>query len=211
MSLCPLARLQIEGFFINTLPKTSERVSLYTMINKIENSSSRQKLPSGTEGLIKKILSTLPKEHLRGVDRVRLVDAITDPRLRNAQKGLSQLPGLYHPRQGAQSAWIEIALDVLLPLNVPIHKRLLPKLSFKANLAAVIFSLVGQHHYLTLRHSVKRGQLESSIRLYTEKHLKKWNEKEHGLRARLFKPLQPTFERWARSLQRRAKSGGKTP
>lgn len=178
------------------------------MINKIENGSSRSKLPSGTEELIKKILATIPKEHLRGVERVRLVDFINDPRLR-AQKNLAQLPGLYHPRQGAQPAWIEIALDVLLPQKAPLHKRLLPRLSYKANMAAVIFSLVGQHHYLTLRHSVKRGQLESSIRLYTEKQLKKWNEREHGFRARLFKPLQPTFERWARSLQRRAKSGGK--
>lgn len=181
------------------------------MTNKIENSSSRKKLPAGTEEVIRKALSTLPKEHLRGIDRVRLVDSINDPRLRNTQKNIAQLPGLYHPRQGAQAAWLEIALDVLLPQNAPIHKRLLPRLSFKANMAAVIFSLVGQHHYLTLRHSVKRGQLESSIRLYTERQLKKWNEKEHTLRARLFKPLQPTFERWARSLQRRAKSGGKNP
>ncbi len=180
------------------------------MTNKIENSSSRQKLPAGTEDVIRKVLSTLPKEHLRGIDRVRLVDSINDPRLRNTQKNLSQLPGLYHPRQGAQAAWIEVALDVLLPKNTPVYKRLLPKLSYKANMAAVIFSLVGQHHYLTLRHSIKRGQLESSIRLYTERQLKKWNEKEHTLRARLFKPLQPTFERWARSLQRRAKSSGKT-
>lgn len=180
------------------------------MINKIENSSSRQKLPKGTEEVVRKILSTLPKEHLRGIDRVRLVDVINDPRLRAAQKDISRLPGLYHPRQGAQPAWLEIALEVLLPQNAPIHKRLLPRLSFKANLAAVIFSLVGQHHYLTLRHSIKRGQLEASIRIYTEKQLRRWNEKEHGLRARLFKPLQPAFERWARNLQRRAKSGGKT-
>jgi len=79
-----------------------------------------------------------------------------------------------------------------------------------AGMAAVIFSLVGQHHYLTLRHSVKKGQLESSIRTYTERHLKKWNEKEHSLRAKLFKPLQPTFERWAQSLQRLARKGGRT-
>lgn len=180
------------------------------MINKIENNSSRQKLPTGTEESIKKIISTLPKEHLRGIDRVRLVDSINDPRLRNAPSKLTQLPGLYHPRQGSQPAWIEVALDVLLPKDRPFFKRLLPRLSFKANLAAVIFSLVGQHHYLTLRHSVKKGQLEASIRLYTEKQLRRWNEKEHGLRARLFKPLQPTFERWARNLQRRAKSSGKT-
>ena len=177
------------------------------MINKIENSSGRQKLPSGTEQIIRKIIDTVPKEHLRGIDRVRLVDTINDPRLRQAN--VTRLPGLYHPRQGSQPAWLEIALDVLLPKSVPLHKRLIPRLSFKANLAAVIFSLVGQHHYLTLRHSVKKGQLESSIRLYTERQLKRWNEREHSLRARLFKPLQPTFERWARSLQRRAKSSGK--
>lgn len=180
------------------------------MVNKIENNSSRQNLPSGTDAHIRKILSTLPKEHLRGLERLRLVDSISDPRLRNAQKNLSQLPGLYHPRQGSQPAWIEIALDVLLPKEVPFYKRLIPRLSFKANMAAVIFSLVGQHHYLTLRHSVKRGQLETSIRTYTERHLKKWNEKEHTLRSRLFKPLQPTFERWAQSLQRRAKKGGRS-
>ena len=182
---------------------------LSLMVNKIENSSSRQKLPSGTETNIQKILSTLPKEHLRGLERLRLVDSISDPRLRNTQLKQTQLPGLYHPRQGSQSAWIEIALDVLLPKDAPLHKRLIPRLSFKANMAAVIFSLIGQHHYLTLRHSVKKGQLESSIRTYTERHLKKWNEKEHTFRARLFKPLQPTFERWAQSLQRRAKKSGR--
>jgi hypothetical protein len=185
-------------------------VSQFIMVNKIENTSSRQKLPARTEETIRKILSTLPKEHLRGIDRLRLVDSITDPRIRTTQKNISQLPALYHPRQGSQPAWIEIALDVLLPVNAPFHRRLLPRLSFKANIAAVIFSLVGQHHYLTLRHSVKKAQLESSIRIYTEKQLKKWNEKEHGLRARLFKPFQPTFERWARNLQRKAKTGGKS-
>src|ERR1044071_4688564 len=130
------------------------------MVNKIENSSSRQTLPKGTEANIKKILAVIPKEHLRGLERLRLVDSISDPRLRNTQLKQSQLPGLYHPKQGSQPAWLEVALDVLLPKNVPIHKRLLPRLSFKANLAAVIFSLVGQHHYLTLRHSVTKGQLE---------------------------------------------------
>jgi hypothetical protein len=42
------------------------------------------------------------------------------------------------------------------------------------------------------------------VRAYTEKQLKAWNEKRHSFRAKLFKPLQPTFERWAKSLQKRA-------
>lgn len=176
---------------------------------KIENNSSRS-LPKRTEENVNSIFESLPREHLRGIDRVRFVDTINDPRVRNI-RGITQLPGLYHPRQGSQPAWIEVALDVLLPKGGPFYKRLLPRLSIKANLATVIFSLVGQHHYLTLRHSVKKGQLEVSIRDYTEKHLRRWNEHQHGFRTRLFKPLQPTLERWARALNRQAKKGRNRP
>lgn len=171
------------------------------MAIKIENQSSA-KLPRQTEGHIDKLLNSLPREHLRGIDRVRLVDAINDPRLRVPQK--TALPGLYHPRQGTQPAWLEVAIDALLPRSSPFYKRLMPRLSFKGNLAAIIFSLAGQHYYMTLRHSVKKGQLETAVRTYTEKHLGAWGEGQNTLRARLFKPLQPTMERWARALQRRA-------
>ena len=46
--------------------------------------------------------------------------------------------------------------------------------------------------------------LAAAIRAYTEKHLKTWNEKKHTFRAKLFKPIQPTLERWAKGLQKRA-------
>jgi hypothetical protein len=69
---------------------------------------------------------------------------------------------------------------------------------------ALVFSLVAQHYHLTLKHSMKKTQLEPAVRAYTEKQLKAWNEKKHSFRAKLFKPLQPTFERWAKSLQKRA-------
>ncbi|HKS30228.1 MAG TPA: hypothetical protein VJS44_20555 [Pyrinomonadaceae bacterium] len=172
------------------------------MAMKIEN-QSQVKLPKGTEERISAIMESLPKEHLRGIDRIRLVDSINDPRLKALQQK-TELPGLYHPRMGGQPAWLEIAVGTLLPSSKPIHKRIMPRLSFKGNLAAILFSLVGQHYYLTLRHSVKRGQIETSVRAYTEKHLKLWNERQHGLRAKLFKPLQPMLERWARTLQKKA-------
>lgn len=175
---------------------------------KIENHSSA-KLPKQTEERLQQLFDSLPREHTRGIERVRLVDSIRDPRLRLPQK--TALPGLYHPRQGTQPAWLEIALEVLLPRSQPFHKRILPRLSFKGNLAAVFFSLVGQHYYLTLRHSVKKGQLEPAVRAYTEKHLRAWSEREHSFRAKLFKPLQPTFERWAKSLQKRASAEKKKP
>ena len=188
----------------------SKRPDGCVMSIKIENLSSRSKLPKRALQTIENVLDTIPREHLRGIERIRLVDSIKDPRVRGPQKSAQKLPGLYYPKQGSKQAWIEVALDVLLPSDGPFHKRILPRLSFKANIAAVVFSLVGQHHFLTLRHSIRKGQLEPFIRDYTEKQLKRWNEKEHGLRARLFKPIQPTLERWARSLQRRAKKGART-
>ena len=161
------------------------------------------RLPSKTQNQIEKVLECLPREHLRGVDRIKLVNTISDPRLKQLQKG-TDLPGLYHPKQGAQAAWLEIAAGVLLPRSKPFLKRIMPRLSFKGNLAAIIFSLAGQHYYLTLRHSIKRGQIESAVRAYTEKYLRIWHERQHTVRSRLFKPLQPTLEKWGRSLQKRA-------
>lgn len=169
---------------------------------KIENQVER-KLPQNTLANIEEAFEGLPREHSRGIERIKLVEFISEPRLR-ATVQATELPGLYHPKQNSQAAWLEVAVGVLLPQNKPFHKRILPRLSFKGNLAAIVFSLVGQHYHLTLRHSLKRTQLEPAVRLYTEKQLKAWNEKKHSFRARLFKPLQPTLERWAKGLQKRA-------
>lgn len=169
---------------------------------KIENQVER-KLPSDTLAHIENAFDSLPREHTRGLERVRLVEFISDPRLRGIPQS-NELPGLYHPRQGPKGPWLEVALGVILPGDKPIHKRIVPRMSFKGNLAAIIFSLVGQHYHLTLKHSLKKTQLEPAVRMYTEKHLKAWNEKKHTFRARLFKPIQPTLERWAKGLQKRA-------
>jgi hypothetical protein len=169
---------------------------------KIENQTER-KLPSETVAHIESALDSLPREHTRGLERIRLVEFISEPRLRGTFQS-SELPGLYHPRQGPKGPWLEIAVGVLLPGNKPVHKRIIPRLSFKGNLAATLFSLIGQHYHFTLKHSLKKTQLEPAIRAYTEKHLKAFNEKKHSFRARLFKPLQPTLERWAKGLQKRA-------
>lgn len=168
---------------------------------KIENQADT-KLPRQTEDLLRRMLESLPREHTKGIDRVRLVDTISDPRVRLTRP--EQLPGLYHPRQGIQPAWLEVSINTLLPRDKPLFKRLFPRLSFKNNLAAVLFSLVAQHYHLTLRHSVKKGQLEAAVRTYTEKYLRLWAAQQHTVRARLFRPLQPIFERWAKNLQRRA-------
>ena len=172
------------------------------MAIKIENQAER-KLPKDTEKHLEAAFDSLPREHTRGLERIRLVEFISDPRIRNTFQA-SELPGLYHPRQGPKGAWLEVALGVLLPGNKPAHKRIIPRLSFKGNLAATVFSLVGQHYHFTLKHSLKKTQMEPAIRAYTEKQLKVWNEKKHTFRAKLFKPLQPTLERWARGLQKRA-------
>lgn len=171
------------------------------MAVKVEDTTGR-KLPRKTRKIIQEVLGSVPREHLRGLEKVRLVNQISDPRLKNVSQQ-SGVPGLYHPRQGAQMAWIELAADSLLPSTQPLQKRLVSRLSYQGNLAALLFSLIGQHYHLTLRHSVKKTQLETVIRAYAEKNLRAWHQRRGGIRMRLFKPFQPTLEKWGRALQKR--------
>ena len=181
------------------------------MAIKIEN-ASRVELPKNAEAEIDKIVNSVPREHIRGIEKIKLVDYISDPRLKNANiQQKNDLPALYHPRMGAQSAFFEIALGVLLKPHESYFARMMPKMSFKANLATILFSLIGQHYYLTLRHSVKRNQIEGQVRQYTEKNVRAWSEKQQAgsWRAKVFKPFRPLLERWAKSLNKKAAAAQK--
>ena len=173
---------------------------------KVENQVAFE-LPAYTEQHINRALDFLPIEHVRGIERVKLVDFINDPRLKNLNVPLKgDLPGLYHPKQGNQGAWLEISMAALLQPTEGFAKRWMAKSSFKGNLAGLIFSLVGQHYYLTFKHSVKRQNLEPQIRQYAEKNLRDWSEREtqSSVRGRLFKPFRPMIERWAKWLNKKA-------
>lgn len=173
---------------------------------RIENQSTLD-LPKGTENHMLKVLDYLPIEHLRGLEKVRLVDFINDPRLKNMDVPMKgDLPGLYHPRAGNQGAWLEMSMGALLQPTEGFAKKWMAKSSFKGNVAGLLFSLVGQHYYLTLRHSVKKQNLEPQIRQYAEKNLRTWSEQNtsNTLRAKLFKPFRPTIEKWAKWLNKKA-------
>ncbi|HMQ03413.1 MAG TPA: hypothetical protein PKD26_05820 [Pyrinomonadaceae bacterium] len=178
---------------------------------KIEDQSSID-LPKGAHDHIQKVLDYLPAEHTRGLDKIKLVDFINDPRLKNLDVPMKgDLPGIYHPKQGSQAAWMEVSVGALLQPTESFTKRWMAKTSFKANLAGLIFSLVGQHYYLTLRHSVKKQNLEPQIRQYAEKNLRAWSEEQSAgsFRAKLFRPLRPVVERWAKWLNKKAASAKK--
>ncbi|MDQ6788823.1 MAG: hypothetical protein M3033_18630 [Acidobacteriota bacterium] len=178
---------------------------------KIENQTSLD-LPKGAEENIQKIISFIPTEHIRGLDKLRLVDFIKTPQMKGVSAPVKgDLPGLYHPRTQNQSAWMEVAVGALLQPTETFAKRWMAKTSFKSNIAGLIFSLVGQHYYLTLRHSVKKTNLEPQIRQYAQKNLKDWSEKnaENSRRAKFFKPLRPYMERWAKWLNKRAAAAQK--
>ena len=173
---------------------------------KIENQSSLD-LPKETEANVRKAMAFLPIEHLRGLEKIRLVDFIKTPQMKNSPAPITgDLPGLYHPRVGNQAAWLEVSTGALLQPTESLIKRWMAKSSFKSNIAGILFSLVGQHYYFTLRHSVKKQNLEPQVRQYAQKNLKEWGEKqaESSWRGRLFKPVRPYLERWAKWLNKRA-------
>jgi hypothetical protein len=191
--------------------KTAGIRSVKTSELKIENQSTIA-LPKGTEENIRKIFAYLPTEHQRGLERIRLVDFINNPQLKNSPVPIKgDLPGLYHPKIQNKNAWLEISVGALLQPTENFGKRWMAKSAFKSNLAGLIFSLVGQHYYLTLRHSVKKGGLEPQIRQYAQKNLKDWSEKQtaNSRRAKLFKPLRPYMERWAKWLNKKAANAQK--
>lgn len=173
---------------------------------RIENSSTLT-LPKDAEATINKILDFLPVEQYRGVEKIKLVDFINDPRLKNMETPLKgDLPGLYHPRAGNQAPWFEMSMGALLQPTEKFVKRFMAKSGFKGNIAGLMFSLVGQHYYLTQKHSIKRTALEPQIRQFAEKNLTVWSEKqaEGSFRAKLFKPFRPYLERWAKWLNKKA-------
>jgi hypothetical protein len=173
---------------------------------RIENASSIT-LPRDTDATINKILDFLPIEQIRGIEKIKLVDVINDPRLKNMDMPIKgDLPGLYHPRAGNQAPWIEMSMAALLQPTETFVKKFMAKSSFKGNLAGLVFSLVGQHYYLTQRHSVKRQSLEPQIRQYAEKNLRRWSDKqtETSWRGKIFKPVRPYLERWAKWLNKKA-------
>ncbi|HJS51580.1 MAG TPA: hypothetical protein VJ781_06740 [Pyrinomonadaceae bacterium] len=178
---------------------------------KIENQSTLV-LPKNALEQIQKALDFLPIEHLRGLEKVKLVDFINDPRLKNIDIPMKgDLPGLYHPKQGNQNAYLEISLGALLQPTEGFAKRWMAKTSFRSNIAGLIFSLVGQHHYFTLKHSVKKQNLEPQIRQYAEKNLRAWGEQQNknSVRAKIFKPFQPMLERSAKWLNKKAAAAQK--
>ena len=179
---------------------------------RIENQSTLD-LPKGTSEHIQKVLDYLPVEHIRGLEKVKLVDFINDPRLKNMDLPLKgDLPGLYHPKQGNQNAFLEISTGALLQPTEGFAKKLMAKTSFKSNAAGLIFSLVGQHYYFTFKHSVKKQNLEPQIRQYAEKSLRSWSEQQNknSIRGKIFKPFRPILERWAKWLNKKAAQAQKT-
>ncbi len=173
---------------------------------RIENTATID-LPKGAEEHINKVLNYVPIEHMRGLEKIKIVDFINDPRLKNLDVSIKgDLPGLYHPRVQNQNAWMEVSAGALLQPTEGFAKRWMAKSSFKANMAGLIFSLIGQHYYLTLKHSVKKQNLEPQIRQYAEKNLRSWSEEQNkdSIRAKIFKPIRPLVERWAKWLNKKA-------
>lgn len=178
---------------------------------KIENQSSID-LPKGAEENVRRILAFLPSEHQRGIEKIRLVDFISNAQLKNSPVPIKgDLPGLYHPKMQNKAAWLEISIGALLQPTENFGKRWMAKSAFRSNLAGLIFSLVGQHYYLTLRHSIKKENLEPQIRQYAQKNLKTWSESQadNSKRAKFFKPLRPYMERWAKWLNKKAANAQK--
>jgi hypoxanthine phosphoribosyltransferase len=167
---------------------------------KVENRASVT--VKDLEAQIQNAVECLPAEHLRGFNRILVVDTIRDSRLTIEQT--QNLPALYHPRMpGTPAAYGEIALAILLP-KTTFLKRVAARAQFRASLAVAVFSLAAQHYLITISSRKKKGGgIERVAREYVDRYFKIWRDRQGGLRARLFRPLIPYLERWQKSVRRR--------
>lgn len=171
------------------------------MAIRIENKSTLS-LPSNHEKTILEIIESVPREHLRGLSRIVIVDKIIPEFPVSYSPQMENLPGLYHPKMGTGAAWLEISATALLPAE-SFFKKQAARINFKSNLAAILYSLLAQHHHLTFSYGVKKGRIESAVRSYTETYYEQWRNKQGGFRVKLFKPFRPWLEKWAKSLQKK--------
>jgi hypothetical protein len=164
-------------------------------------------LPKKTEENIHEILDFLPLEHRRGIEKLKLVDFIEEGGLKEAKGDFKDnLPYMYYPRMQNKSARMEISMMSLLKPLGKFTERWMAKSSFKSSLASAIFVMVGQHYYLTMKHSVKKDNLQAKIQRYAQENLRNWSEQqsEKSWRGKIFKPLRPLMERWAKWLNKKA-------
>ncbi len=170
------------------------------MAIKIENQATVKLNAVKLQKHLEEVLGVVPAEHVRGLTKLVIVDQIQEPRLDPKQR--AELPGLYHPKMPGSSPWMEIALQPLLP-RTSFWKRIGARMSFKPNVTGTLLSLVGQHYHMTLAHGVKKGQYEQAVRTYVEKQFSEFNRRRGGWRAKLFRPIQPTLEKWAKKLRKK--------
>lgn len=169
---------------------------------KIENKATIAP-PRVTVKIIEGAMDAVPREHIRGLNRLVLVDFITpESRLTLPSININELPGLYHPKMGTTQPWCEVALGVLLP-NTGFFKRIAARLNYRANLVGLVLSLQAQHYYLTFSHGIKKHQYEGAVRNYVEKYHEVWRSQQGGWRYRVFKPVRPYLDRWARRLKKK--------
>jgi len=167
---------------------------------KIENKSTI-KLPKKTEDTIQSVFEVIPKEHVRGLNKIVLVDKII-PDSRIPLPDVSELQYLYHPKQGNVQPWYEIAVGTLLSAD-GLLKRMAARLNFKPQLALSVLILQAQHYHLTLSHGIKQHQYKGAMRSYSEKYFELWREQQAGWIAKLFKPFRPLLDKWVRKLRKR--------
>ncbi len=75
------------------------------MAIKVENKATI-KLPRKTEETIQSVFDVVPKEHMRNLNKIVLVDRVApDSRIQLPNMSVSELPGIYHPRQGTWPIW----------------------------------------------------------------------------------------------------------
>jgi hypothetical protein len=113
---------------------------------------------------VRKLIRIVPQEHLIGLDRIVLVDAIS------WRKG-KEMGGIYRPKQDRELCSIELSID-------SIHRgmpKVLHVVPFAASfvLASALYHEIGHHYQTRFTHGVGKQEREKFAERYSKDMMKR--------------------------------------
>ena len=134
-----------------------------------------------TKKRIKKLISIIPKEHLIGLEKIIIVNHITDKKKR-------EVGGIYKQKYNGHSCSIQLGIESIYK-GMPNVLFFFPFIATPL-LADVLYHEIGHHYHVSFGHGIKNKKQEKLVEDYSKKMM----NKKFRWWLKLFSPLSPIIK-----------------
>lgn len=131
---------------------------------KIENLSEKRIIGGILKRKVNKLIRTIPKDHLMGIDKIVIVDEIHDKKKRG-------LGGVYRKKEHGEACSIELSINAIFK-GMPKIFFFVPFISV-FSLADVLYHEIGHHYHNKFSHGINKKKEEILVEKYSLEMSKK--------------------------------------